>query len=488
MQTVPGHSARELHVKSERLGWVVFSALPVITALLLVVHGGRVVRLLYLPMALGIGLYLCFKFPRVYIAYVLMVSSFSALVNRITASQAGLVMGSSILAAPLGVTVLAGLRSWKARLRGTQLLVFALPLLGLLYAACVGIYLHGISPTLIPFVFWLTPILFGLFCFANEDKDRSLGKMFLRSLMVCALLVAIYGCIQYPSPMQWDLDWLSQMQEQGAAGSMGKPESYGVRIFSTLSSPATAAVILVSAILAASQLRSRWRFALIVCYFWTLLLTSVRAAWLSLLLGAVLLMVRATAKGWAQIAAGSLVLAAAIAAGSQTPHGAGIINRFMSISDFKHDTSANDRRQGIQEASKLIKQMPFGGGIGYLSVGRVKFDIVDVGAFAIPVELGYLGTAFYAAGLLLALSSVQFKLLYKNPYVTALSILSLIPLFLLADEDLLNSNNGIYFWAPTAFLMHSVVFPAIQKGRSSRKIADRQTALKQATALARGAL
>ena len=416
-----------------------------------------------------------------------MVISFTAMVNRITAFEAGLVIGSPVLGAPIMVTALGGVRAWKARPRGSDLVLFALPLLGILYGATIGVYSFGLRVVVIPLLFWLTPILFGLFCFANEDDQHTLGKMFLQALLVCSLIVALYGMWQYPWPPQWDLSWLSQMQELGSARSMGSPAPYAVRIFATLSSPATTALLMVVGILAASQLRSNRKFALLACMVVTLMLTSVRAAWLAVALAGIVLLLRAGAKGWAITGACAVVLAAAAVVFAQTPQGAGFADRFESIGNAKTDVSVNDRQLGMRNAAKLIYAMPFGGGIGYLQVGRgVNFSAVDVGAVSIPVELGYLGTGFYALGLLLSIGTVQLKLLYKDPYVTALSVISLVPLFLLADENLLNSHNGIFFWAPTAFLIY-FASSSEKKRRHDRAEAEKHASdLARQAALARG--
>ena len=440
----------------EYRGWQAFWALPAITALLLTVHLGGVVERVYLPIAVLLAVYLCLKFPRVYVAYTLLAITVSPMVNRIAASQSVLLTKSPVLAAPLLVVAVSALRMWRARPPGYRALIFTMPMLGILYGIGVGIVTIGMGSVLLPAAGWLCPIFFGLFCYAHEDDRHSLADMYLRSVTVAGLVIAIYGLWQYAAPAQWDLDWLQQMQDQGAAVSMGKPEVYGIRIFSTVSSPASAAVFLASAFLAISSLRSRWRIPGMACTLVTLSLTSVRAAWLALAIASVLLLLRASTKARLQAVAGLVALVFVAIALGQTPHGSGIVDRFSSFGDLKNDHSLRDRRADMDKAMTMIRSKPFGGGLGYVLVaGDVRFSPVDVGAVAIPIDLGYLGTLLYAAGLLLGVSTTQFPVIREGGRSLGLAVMSLLPLLLLADENLLGTYSGLLFFAPAALLIRS---------------------------------
>lgn len=440
----------------ERRGWQAFWALPVITALLLTVHAGRVVELVYLPISVLLAIYLCLKFPRIYVAFVLLATTISPMVNRIAAYQSALLPKSPILAAPLLAVAVSALRMWRARPPGYRALIFTLPLLAVCYGIGVGILTIGMRSVLIPAAGWLCPLFFGLYCYAHEDVQHSLAGMYLRSMAFAGVAIAVYGLWQYAFPAQWDLDWLQQVQDQGGAISMGKPEPYGIRIFSTVSSPASAAVFLASAFLAISSVRSRWRVPAMACTLITLTLTSVRAAWLALALAAVLLLLRASTKARLQAVAGLVALVFVAVAAGQTPQGSHVLDRFSSLGDLKNDHSLRDRRADINRAIAMIQDKPFGGGLGYVSVASdIRFSPVDVGAVAIPIELGYFGTLLYAAGLLIGISTTQFPAIQKGGRFLGLAVMSLLPIFLLADENLLGTYSGLLFFAPAAFLIRS---------------------------------
>lgn len=447
---------RPPQLQTERRGWQAFWALPVITALLLLVHGGRFVERVYLPISVLLAFYLCRKFPRIYVAYVLLAITISPLVNRIAAEQSVLIPKSPILAAPFLVVAISALRMWGARPPGYRALIFTLPLLGIFYGVGIGILNIGTRSVITPAAGWLCPIFFGLFCYAHEDDHHSLARMYLRSMAFAGVVIAVYGLWQYAAPAQWDLDWLQQMQDQGAALSMGKPEVNGIRIFSTVSSPASAAVLLASAFLAMGGVRSRWRIPAMACTLVTLTLTSVRAAWLALAVAAILLLLRASTKARLQAVIGLVVLVLVAISAGQTPQGSRVLDRFSSFGDLKNDHSLRDRRADIDRAITMIQSKPFGGGLGYVLVASdVRFSPVDVGAVAIPIELGYLGTLLYAAGLLIGVSTTQVPAIYKGGQFLGLAVMSLLPLLLLADENLLGTYSGLLFFAPAAFLLRS---------------------------------
>lgn len=455
---LPRYKRKESAPVPESRGWKVFWALPAITGLLLLAHGGRVVERVYLPMTALLGLYLCLKFPRVYLAFAVQIISITGLVNRIAMGQSVFRTKSSLLAAPFLVVALGGVRMWRARPPGIFSLVFTLPLLAIAYAAGVTIFSGHLRLMTIPLASWLCPIFFGLYCYANEDENGVLAKMYVQSMVWAGVFIAVYGLLQYASPFQWDIDWLSQMQSQGAALSMGTPEPFAIRIFSSVSSPASASVFLATGILLLSRIKSRWRYPAMACAIATLVFTSVRAAWLAFALAAVILLLRASAAARVQVVVGAVILVMVALAAGQTPQGDAVLARFNTFGDIKQDHSLRDRQLDIHNAMAMVRDKPFGGGLGYLQTSPdVRFSTVDVGAVAIPIDLGYLGTLLYLAGLLISFAMLQIPEIYKNSEYLGLAVVSLLPIFLLADEDLLASFAGILFFAPTALLMYARV-------------------------------
>ena len=468
-RTAKRHRKHAPAINPERRGWQAFWALPAIAALLLAVHGGRIVEIVYLPISLLLAFYLSFKFPRIYVAFVLLATAISPLVNRIAAYQSVLLPKSPILAAPFLVVAISALRMGRARLTGSHGLIFLLPLLAVFYGIGIGYFTIGLRSVLVPAAFWLCPLFFGVYCYAHEDDQHTLARMYLRSIVLAGVLVAVYGLVQYWSPAQWDIDWLRQMQDQGSALSMGKPEPFGIRIFSTVSNPAGAAVILASAFLAMSSLRSRWRIPAMACTVLTLTFTSVRAAWLAFAIAALLLLLRASAKARLQAIFGLVVMVLVAAAAGQTDQGSQVLERFNTLGNLKHDHSLRDRQMDIHRAWEMVKTKPFGGGLGYTLVAKdVTFSAVDVGVVSVPIEIGYLGTVFYGVGLLIAIATTQYPAIRDGGRYLALALMSLLPLLLLADENLLASYSGILFFAPTAFLMH-VVHPRAKPFSARRR-------------------
>ena len=465
----------------EYRGWQAFWALPVIIGLLLLAHAGRVVESVYLPISLLIAVYLCYKFPRIYVAYVLLATAISPLVNRIAASQSVLLPKSPVLAAPFLVVAVSAFRMWRGRPPGYRALTFTLPLLAIFYGVGIGVFTIGVRAVIIPAAGWLCPLFFGFYCYANEDTKHSLAEMYLRSISVAGLFIAVYGLMQYWSPFQWDIDWLQRMQEQGMALSMGQPEPYGIRIFSTVSNSAGAAVFLASAFLAISTVEARWRIPAMACTVVTLILTSVRAAWMALAIAAFLLLLRASNKARVQAVAGLVVLVFAMITAGQTAQGDKILERFNTFGQLKKDHSLRDRETDINEALSMAGNKPFGGGVGYTTHGRdVRFSAADVGGVSIPIELGWFGTLLYAAGLVIAIVTIQYPAIRRGGRFMGLAMMSLLPLLLLSDENLLETYAGLLFTAPTALLMHAVVFR--QKAHheqppSKRRIAAQKEAL-----------
>ncbi len=448
-------AALPLEVAGDRRGWHAFWAFLAVVALLLVGHGGFVLEVAYTPMAVVLGYYLLSKFPRVYLFHTIFAVCMSGFVRR--AAEGGNVRDQSlILAATLAVPMLAGLSFLKFDYTSSKNIAFTLALMGIAYGACVGILYGGVRIVIVSLIGWVSPVMFGMWCVREQKRDPSLAASFLRSSLILGTISAAYGVMQYVHPAQWDVDWLTQMQANGQAHSMGSPEAYGIRVFSTLNNSQGAGALFGLCLLQSTMLKSKWRWACVPVCLAGLIVTSVRSAWLACLLIGVLLFVRSGPVARLKTLAAVVCVGGLIALSSGTAEGAKFLGRFGTLGDMKRETSYQERKKGREDALDLAwKGMPFGYGFGYAGVQArtVRFTPVDVGWTTIPIELGPLGIALYGSGLLIMLFGVIWKSYTGDDLMASLGVSALFILALLFDTNTLAASLGIFFWAPAAFLL-----------------------------------
>lgn len=267
------------------------------------------------------------------------------------------------------------------------LLAFFIPFsyasaLGLLLNRSAGLYsmLTAMAPLMIlAYLITYPP--------SQEDKER-----FMRMYATVAVLVSIYGWIQYFYLPPWDLQWM-----QGARMvSLGKPEPMQFRVFSTLNSTGPLAVYLVSALIPMIVNR-RWRgpFGLlgVLLVLSCLSTTLVRSAWITLIAGvlAYLLLSRGASRLKVMLTL-SVITGAALLILPLMPHSEKLTDRVGTLGSLHEDNSFNARiRLALYAIPEILKQ-PLG--MGYGSIGQSSSKLGNGSGFAGlgSVDNGYLGT------------------------------------------------------------------------------------------------
>ncbi len=272
-----------------------------------------------------------------------------------------------------------------------------------------------------------------------------------RILLIGAPLLAIYGVLQYVALPSWDETWLSTVDFVTA----GAPESGRVRVFATLNSPGTFAMVLALAALAYLSLRRLSPLALagVGAVLAGLGLTYVRGAWGALLLAAIAITAASrgrTAPRLALIA--GLAVAGLTFAAAQGSTGSAIVARFDTFGSLGQDESTQTRLATPLSVAPEAAARPLGAGLG--SAGEPSrlsttagFRYTDNAYLSLLYQVGPLGflliVAAIAAGMRRAWRGVR-----SAPRGTDLLVFGLLFFILVAawSGDLFYGVTGIAFW------------------------------------------
>ena len=160
------------------------------------------------------------------------------------------------------------------------------------YAGLIGIALNGMG-SLYDLANYIIPLLLVPFFAIRPFHVKELDQT-MRLFSIIAVLVAVYGIIQYVTVPPWDAFWMNH----AGMNSIGKPYPLEIRVFSTLNSPGPAAIFLTCA-LVPMMVERRWRGPLgwvgVLLVTVCLLTTLVRSAWIVLVV--MLLTYLATSSG-----------------------------------------------------------------------------------------------------------------------------------------------------------------------------------------------
>jgi putative inorganic carbon (HCO3(-)) transporter len=255
---------------------------------------------------------------------------------------------------------------------------------------------------------YLVPALAGIWI-AGLDLDIGIVmKRLALIILPCAGLVAVYGVAQWVQPLPWDVLWVEGSHFTGADA----PVPFGMRVFSTLNSPGTAADFLALTLVFAMpslRLRTAWSLPLLAAVSGALLLTLVREAWIAALLGAVVYLALSPRR-FVTVPALAIFVVVVIGLISMLPAmmGSGansdvLTSRINTFGDVGHDASALARQNEISDAFTQGLNNPIGAGLGNIgAAARLASsaesdlgNVLDSGYLSRFVELGWLGCAGY---------------------------------------------------------------------------------------------
>lgn len=290
----------------------------------------------------------------------------------------------------------------------------------------------------------------------GEVAER--GRPTLLQVLVTVLpVIAVYGICQYFFPLtSWDYTWVETAQ----LASIGSPQDGHIRIFATLNSPGTFALVLAVAILLGLGMqRSRLAAAAAnLAMILALALTFVRSAWLALALGVIVFAASARGRSAKRLVFFIVtLLALVIVVGGSNPTTRAFTERITTLGQLGSDDSAQARLGLADEIPAAISQ-PLGSGLGSAGQSQKLSEdgngeeniATDNGYLALLTELGPLGFLLVVWALWRSLSAAlrisggddERERKARAALLAALVAL----LFANAGGDILYGITGAIFW------------------------------------------
>ena len=332
--------------------------------------------------------------------------------------------------------------------------ILAVAALGFLVGVPVGLTIDPAAMT-----FAAIAYLAGLSAFVlgwGDEVRPAFGSTLEQVLKVALVPMALYGIAQYFFPLtSWDDNWVTSTD----LGSIEAPQEGHIRVFSTLNSPFTFAIVIAIGILFAVAMRRRFgaKALYLLPLAVALALTFVRSAWLSLVLG--LIVYAAAAKGRAAgktVAIVLVCLAGVVVVGSSNPTTKAFTDRLTSLGD-PNDISTKER---LETTSRLLPQsvgQPLGAGLGQAGLAANLNESSESGV--VDVDNGYVAL-LYQCGVLAFLAVIWAILVSVGAAIRSLgrappgdrpyraAILAILVMLLVAEAsaDVLFGIPGVIFW------------------------------------------
>lgn len=372
------------------LGLILFSSIFLIAGL------GKILNLVFPVATFSIGILFYYRYPILYVGFTWWMWFLTPLIRRLVDYRIGFTDPSPVLLAPYLTTLVSLITLWKflPKVYNQQSLPFILSFLGILYGFFVGLIYRPPIQVFISLLDWLAPISFGFHLFLKWSRYPDFRNVFERAFFWGVIVMGIYGVAQYIIAPDWDRYWLLNAEIVSA----GIPEPLGIRVWSTMNSPGSFAIVMMSGLLLLFGSKGYTSVFATLPGYLSFLLSSVRSAWGGWFIALITLTI--FVKSYIQIRMIIILIfisAIILPLATIEPFSPIISERIETFSNIRNDGSAQARQETYEQLLGEAITNIFGKGIG-----SPKYDS---GILAMLFSLGWIGTLLYMGGLILLLYS-----------------------------------------------------------------------------------
>jgi hypothetical protein len=411
------------------MGWVTILGFIALVTLALLAHAGGALNYLYPGAALAVGGFLYWCYPRLYLGFTLWLWFLTPEVRRLVDFQQGWNPDSPVMLAPYLVTALTFFTVLRhlPKLQLRQFFPFGLVFSSLFYGYSVGVFREG-GPLGATFdlLNWLVPVLFSFHLLVHWRNYPRNYWIIRRTFVWGVLVMGLYGLVQFFYLPAWDRHWMLN----APIDSIGLPEPFGVRVFSTLNSPGPFAVVMMAGLLLlfAGRGTSRWLAA--GPGYAAFLLSLTRSAWVGWVVGAFLLLVQIRGLMRLRLLGVGLVFLGVLLPFIILEPVTGLVSeRLQTFASLEDDGSFRARVDAYEQQLPSSVLAFVGEGLGSTGVASGLASSsgeqggYDSGIINTFITLGFIGTAFYAVGMtMLFIYGVPSRAYPKESLIVAYSV------------------------------------------------------------------
>jgi hypothetical protein len=401
-----------------------------------------------------IGLVLYLTRPILYVQYSLWVWFLTPLVRRIVDWHFGYMDPNAVLLTPFLVAGISGLTVIRPnqRLDTRVPMGFVLCGMAVVYGFIVGMILHPSAETVFGLLNWLCPLLFGLHIYLNWERYEEYRAAITRTFLWGVLILGLYGIYQYFLPPEWDRYWLINASLNSLAPSFGQPESLLVRVWSTLNAPGPFANTMMVGLLSLFVVQSPLKVPAAAVGSLSFLLSGVRTAWISWILGLIWFLKRTKPHSSIRIILSLVVLLACLLAfANDTTLAPAVVDRLKTFTDLNHDESFGARVEMYRVLLNDAFENPFGHGLKNLETAR---NIpVDSGILVMIFSLGWLGIGLFAVGIFTFFFRPESRQGNDDDFTAVANALMVAIVAQVIGGNIFVNVTGALFWVSVA--MHS---------------------------------
>ncbi len=426
----------------------------------------RLLSLAYMGVSVLVGAWLYISSPTLYLGFIWWLWFLSPFVRRIIDYHLGVFTppsGAFSLLAPYAATLIILIdlprfgRVLTRRIGVPLLICFV----AILYGYLVGIAKVGAFDANMRLLDWVCPLLMAMFILVRWRQYPRLRSVFRTTFTWGVAILGTYGLYQFFVAPPWDALWM----EGSRMISLGKPEPFEIRVFSTLNSPGPFAMVLMSGLVLLFDGKGLiGRLAPIPGYL-AFLVALVRGAWGGWVLALSFSLLRMQNASRGRVIA-ILVLVACVAVplvlSSEIGDQAG--QRMETMGNLENDGSLQARQYMYTTVGVQLLFNPIGQGLGART-----FDSDFV---TILFQFGLIGGIVYLGGLLMMLISVLRYTPSSDRFAILASGIALAYFAMMLMGPQVVGIDGCVFWGCMALAVASRQYHEEQAAQNDAPLSE----------------
>ena len=443
------HPQKKMPLLQPALAWIPVLCLMGVSLLCVLANLGSVLTLLFPAGTFVVAAFLYWRYPLMYVSFTLWIWFLAAFVRRLADYYGGgWTNPSPVLLAPLFATLVSGVTFWRALKNPNVGLPFLLGAFSVVYGFLVGLVLNPLQPAVLDFIGWISPIFFGFHLFIHWREYLAYRQTLQRTFMWGVVVMSGYGLVQYLVAPPWDQFWMENALTYEKLNSIGIPEPLGIRVFSTLNAPQPFAIVMMAGLLIVLSTPVKGQILATGLGVVATLLSLARSAWLSLVLGWLVLIPSLKQSLQIRLIGSLLVLTLLMVPVVQVePFASTILPRLQGLGSGASDTSAQDRVEGYQRLlGQAFSSVP-GQGLGFV-IEDSSIGSRDSGLLDLWFKLGWLGSLPYLLGLgLLFVSLFSTTVSRFDLFASAARAIAVGAFFQIGFNVVTTAQFGLLLWA-----------------------------------------
>lgn len=413
---------------------------------------GIAISAFFIVVGTGLAFYLYSKSAAEYISFVFWLWFLAPLFRRFCDYHNGFDAQGIMLLAPYLATFLAAIKLIQnpAKTASAGNSSFLLALAAVIYSFCIGWLNTTPMSVLRASLDWFPPIIFGLYISLNWQLYPKIKVAIQNTFAWGTLLMGAYGIYQYMTAPAWDTFWMTN----ATIGSVGNPEPFGIRVWSTMNAPGPFASVALAGIILLLSYQPPIFIPSYVAGFLAFMLSGVRAAWLGWALAQLMLISSIKQKLQIRLILIGLALALMLVPLSTIePFGNVISDRVSSLfgnvqsdSSFQARTATYDANLRIALTSGLGKGL---GGTFFVNESGAALKVaLDSGVLDLFFTLGWVGALPYLAALLMLFLRQFFTQESRfDVFISATRAISAANIFQMLFGNTVTGIGGIILWS-----------------------------------------